>query len=96
MGTPKLYECLESARLAKAEKLRCAPAHKVVRDLLGVVRTALRAACSSVEARVFPFDDAEYDFSRRPEGVSARFSGVGWFNVVAVDAVNGLAERTSG
>lgn len=68
----------------------------MIRDSLGVVRTALCAVCSSIDARVFPFDDKEYDFSRRPEMISARFSGVGMFKVVVVEAVNGLAWGTSG
>lgn len=68
----------------------------MIRDSLGVVLTALCAVCSSIDARVFPFDDEEYDFSRRPEMISARFSGVGMFKVVVVEAVNGLAWGTSG
>lgn len=45
---------------------------------------------------MFPVDDNEYDFSRWPRVVSAsRFSGVGMFSVVAVEADNGLASGTS-
>ena len=46
---------------------------------------------------MFPFDESEYDFSRRSERVSAgRLSGVGTFTVVPVEADNGLWDDTSG